>query len=149
MASQATLNGGTNRIWTPNEPEGVIEGVGSLGSNLANLAMLQARLALIDLRDSLLAARVSLIVLATGLLLIPCCLVIGLLGLADWLADLAHARPYAVRMILAAGVIVVGAVAGLLALRRLTRSFTSFRRSQDELQRNLAWVRTVLSHSGR
>jgi hypothetical protein len=140
------LNGGAGRAPTP---EGVIEGVSSLGNDLATLATLQARLAALDLRDSLLEARVALIVLATGLLLIPCCLVVGLFGLAGWLAERLHASANVVMMLLAVGILILSAVGAVFAARRVGGSFTSFRRSQDELQRNLTWVRTVLAQSGR
>jgi len=46
------------------------------------------------------------------------------------------------------GLVISGVAAALLA-RSLTRSFSYFRRSQEELERNLAWVKTTLIHSGR
>jgi hypothetical protein len=45
--------------------------------------------------------------------------------------------------------IVLAAIMGVLALPAIKRSFASFQRSREELVRNLAWIKTVLTYSGR
>lgn len=148
MAGQTKVDGAA-RISAPDQPEGMIEGVGLLGNNLATLATLQIRLAWLDLRDSLREARLALVVLAIGMLLIPCALVVVLFGLAGWVAELTRVDANLVMLLGALGLILLCVVSALFAMRRLFGSFSSFRRSQDEFNRNLAWVRTVLSQSGR
>jgi Putative Actinobacterial Holin-X, holin superfamily III len=53
-------------------------------------------------------------------------------------------------LLLTAGVaIVLAVVVGVLAVPRLRKSFESFQRSREELARNVAWIKTVLTYSGR
>ncbi len=147
MAGQTTMNGaGTNRL---GPAEGLMEGIESFGNDVANLLVLQGRLALTDLRESLQKATPALILLSAAVGVILACLVVGLLGLSYRLAAAWNVNPYNLMMILAVIGFVLCAGAGFFAVRQLMRSFTNFRRSQDELRRNLAWIRTVLVQSGR
>ncbi len=52
-------------------------------------------------------------------------------------------------MVVALGGLVISGVGAALLARSLGRSFSYFRRSQEELDRNLAWIKTTLVHSGR
>jgi len=45
-------------------------------------------------------------------------------------------------------IVLAGVVLTVCALR-IPDALSGFRRSREELQRNIAWVRTVLVHSGR
>lgn len=130
-------------------PNGVIEGVGSFGADLASLGILQARLAAADLREALLRAAPTL----GGLVMLGLVAVAGmavlLAGLALWLADVLAARPGLVMMVVALVALVLSGVIAALLARTLSSSFSTFRRSQEELDRNLAWIKTTLVHSGR
>jgi hypothetical protein len=51
-------------------------------------------------------------------------------------------------LVAAAAIVAAGATAAI-AGRQFAHSFDTFRRSREELIRNLTWLRTVLVHSGR
>ena len=69
--------------------------------------------------------------------------------MALWLATILNIQPGIVMMAVALIGLVISGVAAALLARSLTRCFAYFRRSQEELERNLAWVKTTLVHSGR
>jgi hypothetical protein len=127
----------------------VIGGVSSLGNDLATLATLQARLAALDLRESMEHATPSLIGLVILGTVAAASVVVGLAGFSLWLATVLQVQAGIVMMVVAlAGLIIAGVVSFFLS-RSLVASFAYFRRSQEELERNLAWVKTTLVHSGR
>jgi hypothetical protein len=144
MARQTTMN--TDQGGSVN---GMLNGIGDLGNNVVTLTTLQARLAAEDFRDT--ASRAWPALLATAVL-IPlgfASVTVGLFGLAYLIA--ADLGVPLVRALLevAVGGIVLSLIMAALATRRLLSSLTSFRRSREELERNIAWLRTVLVHSGR
>jgi len=147
MAYQTVRNGATQSRDRQNN--GVIEGVSSFGTDLATLGMLQAQLAACDLRDSMKQAIPSLIGLVAFATIGVACTVVGLAGLALWLAEVFQARPGIVMILVALAGLVIAGIASFLLIRALASSFTYFRRSQEELDRNLAWIKTTLVHSGR
>jgi uncharacterized membrane protein YqjE len=147
MAHQTVRNGPVASRDRQNN--GVIEGVSSFGTDLAALAMLQARLAACDLRDSTRQAIPSLVgMIAFGTIGVACT-VVGLAGLALWLAEVFQARTGIVMMVVALAGLVIAGIASVFLARSLVSSFSYFRRSQEELDRNLAWIKTTLVHSGR
>jgi hypothetical protein len=147
MAHQTVRNGSASAKDRSNN--GVIEGVSSFGNDLATLAVLQARLASYDLRESMKRATPVIAGLIVFGIIAAASIVIGLAGLALWLATLLQVQVGIVMMVVAlASLIIAGVVSSLLA-RSLPSSFSSFRRSQEELERNLAWIRTTVMHSGR
>ena len=146
MANQAMRNG--TSASRDRQNNGVIEGASSFATDLATLAVLQLRLATCDLRESTKTATPivsGLIILGT---VAGASTVIGLAGFSLWLASILNIQAGTVMMVVAlVGLVVSGAGAALLA-RSLTKSFSHFRRSQEELERNLAWIKTTLVHSG-
>jgi uncharacterized membrane protein YqjE len=149
MADQAAVNGGTRvRIHSP-FVEGVLGNVADFGSDIASLAELQAKLALIDLKES--AGRAAL---PAGLIVASAALVlgslpVGLLGLAELLVRAFSIERGWAYIATAAAITVCALILGLAGLASLRRSFESFRRSREELTRNVAWVKTVLAQSRR
>jgi len=144
MARQATLN--TDPATSIN---GMLNGIGDLGSNVVTLTTLQARLAAEDFRESATRAQPALIAAAFLVPLGFASITVGLLGLAYWMAA-ALAMPLGQSLLLvAAGGILVSSVVAALVIQRCRASLASFRRSREELERNIAWLRTVLTHSGR
>lgn len=145
MARQTTVNG-----WSSvDHPEGVLDGVGSFGTNLTNLALLQARLAAIDLREGTTRAGLSFAGLGLALVLVPGGILIALAGIALWIAEATSLTSGQALVLVAVVSLLIGALLGYLSLRKVQASYTTFRRSREELERNVAWIRTVVSHSGR
>jgi O-antigen ligase len=143
MAHQTLLNDKTAR------PNGLMGNVSSFGNDLASLATLQGKLAAADLRESLLKAAPAL----CGLAVLGSLSVAGMTalvaGLALWLAETLQLRLVVVLMLVGLGSLVVAAFGAWLCARTLSGSFSTFRRSFEEFDRNLAWIKTTLTQSGR
>lgn len=128
----------------------MVGGLAEFGNDVSTLAELQAKLALLDMKESARRAAVPSALIVVGVALATASLPVALIGVSELVAtalQLAH-RGWA--YLIVAGVtlliaILIAAVAG----SRLGHSFESFQRSRDELTRNIAWLRTVLLHSGR
>jgi hypothetical protein len=117
--------------------------------DLATLATLQARLAAYDLRESMKSAAPAIAGLVVFATIAVASIVIALAGLALWLATVLQMQAGIVMMLVALAGIVIAGVASALLARLLISSFSSFRRSSEELERNLAWIKTTIMHSGR
>jgi uncharacterized membrane protein YqjE len=127
--------------------EGLLSTVGDVGGDFATLAELQLKLAAVDAKEA--AARASAptaVMLVAGIVLVAAIPVV-LIGLAfllaTWLGISQGASLLLTGLIFAA---VAGTIA-FIALRAFLKSFESFRRSREELDRNLNWIRTVLKQS--
>jgi len=127
----------------------VVGGIAGFGSDMATLAELQAQLAVTDLKESLQKAALPLALLAGGVIGLIGAVPVALLGVAALLATalkISSARA----MLLTGGVVLALAlVVVIVSASKIGPSFSSFRRSREELVRNLAWIRTVLLYSGR
>jgi hypothetical protein len=134
---------------TRNEPNGFIEGIGSFGADLATLAVLQARLAASDLRDAARRARLRLLGLVTSLVICAAGMVAVILGVGLWLAARLGIEPGAGVLLSGVVVLAFAVTLGFLSVQALASGEPPFQRSHDELERNLAWIRTTLSQSGR
>ncbi|HWE37593.1 MAG TPA: phage holin family protein [Isosphaeraceae bacterium] len=150
MADQATVNVGNGRGVPINAPtEAVVGGVADFGNDLATLVELQAKLIAIDLKVAVDRATMPLVVAAVGAVLALGALPVVLLGVAELLVQYAG-LPRGWAYLLVGGLaIVLAAVAAWLMLPRLKASLESFRRSREELTRNVSWIRTVLVRSGK
>jgi hypothetical protein len=148
MADQAAVNGGRVRINSP-FVEGVVGNLAEFGHDVATLAELQAELALIDLKETTGRAALPAVAVAGAAALGLGAVPIVLFGVAE-LITLFGGVPLGWSLLIVSGVtLAVAVVVGVLAGRRLARSFASFRRSREELARNISWVKTVLAYSGR
>jgi len=153
MADQASLKtgsaasgAGTNGHSTPEER--VAGGLAGLGNDVATLAELQARLALNDLKECVNQVRVPVALIALGLIVINGAVPVVLLGIAALLATALKLTGWA---LLLTGATVLASATGVVgaAAMKLGPSATCFRRSQEELTRNVSWIKTVLLYSGR
>jgi hypothetical protein len=143
MAHQTLLNDKTDR------PNGLMGNVSSFSNDLASLATLQTKLAAADLRESLLKAAPAIGGLAVLGLLSIAGMTALVVSLALWLAEAMQLRPAVAFMLVGLGSLVVAALGGWLCARTFGSSFSTFRRSSEEFDRNLAWIKTTLTQSGR
>jgi len=116
---------------------------------VATLAELQARLALIDAKECVNQIRVPVALIVLGLIAINGAVPVVLLGIASLLATALNlSTGWA---LLLTGLTVLAAAVGVAgtAAMKLGSGTACFRRSQEELTRNVSWIKTVLLYSGR
>jgi len=152
MADQASVKDGNPPpgIFENGAPEQrVVGGIAGFGSDVATLVELQAQLAATDLKEALQKAVLPLGVLAVGIISLIGALPVVLFGVAALLAPALKISSGAAMLLTGGVVLAVALVAAGVAASKIGPSFSSFRRSREELVRNLAWIRTVLLYSGR
>lgn len=141
MVHQKELN--TNGR-TPPSAAKVAESFSGLAHDAIELAELQARLLKLDAQAAARngGASAALAVLAVCLLL--GCMPVALIALAetfvarfDWSRPGAYAASAAIGIALSAG-------AGFAAWQRIRTALASLQRSRDELNRNIAWIKSNL-----
>ncbi|HEY2157014.1 MAG TPA: phage holin family protein [Isosphaeraceae bacterium] len=143
MAHQTAVNGGLRH----HRAEGVLTSIGELGGDIATLAELQAKLALIDAREAAERATWPTVALVASAAVLVASLPVLMIGLAFVLATAFGIGQGAALLIVGAVVAAVAAAIVLLSLREFLHSFESFRRSREELARNIAWIKTVLTQN--
>lgn len=114
------------------------------------LAELQAKLAKADAANATIAA-----IRPAGLLILGACAALAslpvlTLGLASMVAALTVLTLWQSQLLVGALAAVAAAITIYVALRQMRRITTEFRRSADELAKNLAWAKVVMrSSAGR
>ncbi len=145
MAHQTILNDNNRRA----KSNGLMDNVSSFGNDVASLAALQSKLAAADMRESLHKAAPAI----GGLMVLVLLLVAGMTvlvgGIGLWLAEAQQLRPAVALVVVGLGSLVLAALGAWLCTRWLATSFSTFRRSSEELERNVAWIKTTLTQSGR
>jgi len=127
----------------------VVGSLAEFGNDIATLAELQAKLAVLDFKDSAARGTVPLALIVLGLAILLASLPVLLAGVALLVASALTISLGKAMLLTAIVALVVGAVVVVVAGILFTRSFASFRRTREELTRNLAWIRTILVYSGR
>lgn len=128
---------------------GLMDNVSSFGNDVATLASLQSKLAAADARETLSRSTPALYGLALALLLAIAGTVAIVVGLALWIAEHFAMQASVALMMTGLGSLAVVAILGVVSVRLIGSSVTTFRRSAEELERNVAWIKTTLTHSGR
>jgi uncharacterized membrane protein YqjE len=150
MVNQATVRpGAPARGNDEGNGQGVVGSIAELGNDIATLAELQAKLAALDLKESTRRVVAPLVAISVGLALALGCIPVALIGVAFLLMEVLNLTTGWAMLLTAALALVAAAIVAALAAMALRSSFEPFRRSREELTRNIAWVRTVLVHSGR
>jgi len=130
-------------------PGGLVGNIAEFGHDVATLAELQAKLAVYDARECVSRATIPLIVVAAASILAVGSVPVILIGLADGIARWAGLSAGTCQLIVGLVALALAGGAAAIAFKASLRSLESFRRTNEELTRNLSWIRTVLVHSGR
>jgi uncharacterized membrane protein YqjE len=155
MADQATVKGSVSptyqsgNVATNGNGPGVVGSIADFGNDVATLIELQAKLAALDLKECKTRAVVPLIVAAAAAVLMLASLPVVLLGVADLIARALNIAPGWAMLLTGLAALAVAGLVGWLSVKEITRSLEPLRRTNEELVRNLAWIRTVLVYSGR
>jgi len=126
----------------------VVESLTEFVNDVSTLAELQIKLAKIDLHESLARAAIPAALVGLGGLLMLGALPVALLGVADLISSAGFSPGWSRFLTGVVALVTAGLIVALAGLR-LSRSFSSFRRSNEELVRNLSWIKTVIVYSGR
>lgn len=141
MVHQAELNSnGKAKGTDPN----VAASVSSLAHDAIELAELQLKLLKLDTQAAARNGGMSLALVVVGVCLLLGCVPVALAALAElfvaqfgWTRAAAYAASAAVGLALSAG-------AGTAAWMRVRSALASLQRSRDELERNIAWIKSNL-----
>ena len=129
--------------------ENVLESLSDLGGDVASLVELQAKLTAIDLKETIDKATYPTVTLAVAAVVLIGAIPVMFIGLAFVLAIALSISQGASLLIVGVTFALIGGVIGWIAMMKVLQSLQSFRRSREELIRNIAWVRTVIAQSGR
>jgi hypothetical protein len=154
MVDQASVKDGRSAAMGAGKGNGspeerLVDGLSECTGDIATLVELQARLAWLDLKEAISHARMAAVLVGLGLVMINAALPVILLGAATVVATVLKISSGAAMLLTGAVVALVAAVVVAVAALRIAPSFSGFRRSSEELRRNIAWIRTVLLYSGR
>ena len=130
-------------------PLTLVGNIADFGNDIATLAELQSKLALLDAKEAASRATWHVIALGVGLVVAIGSVPVALIGLADLIASSAKLSAGTARLIVGLVALSLALGVGYLGTRGTLASLDSFRRSREELTRNLSWIRTVLVYSGR
>jgi hypothetical protein len=128
---------------------GVLGSLSEFGNDVATLVELQAKLAAIDFKESAERATIPLAIVGAGLIVLLGSVPVLLFGIAALLATWLNIAPGWALVLVAVVALAGSGTAVAIGGRKFPPSLVSFRRSRDELNRNLSWLRTVLVLSGR
>jgi uncharacterized membrane protein YqjE len=148
MADQATVNRG-NGVPINAPATAVVSNLAEFGNDFATLAELQAKLAVIDLKETAGRAVVPVGLLVGALVLLLGSVPVLLIGVAELIVRYTSIGHDVALLLTAGGTLALALVIGALAVPRLRKSFENLQRSREELIRNVSWVKTVLTYSGR
>jgi hypothetical protein len=144
MVRQAEVNTNGANGKTKAAPPNVAASFNDLAHDAIELAELQTRLLKLDAQAAAREGGVSLVLVIAGVCLLLGCVPIALAALAelfvaqfDWSRTIAFAA--------AAGVgLGLSAIIGTAAWYEVRSALSSLKRSRDELNRNLAWIKSNL-----
>jgi len=147
MVDQASLGRGDRAQGSGNGS--VVGSIAEFGNDIATLAELQAKLALLDLQESTRRSVLPVALMVVGVAVALASLPVALLGVASLIAAAFSIAQGWALLLTAGAALIAGAGIAATAASQLGRSFDSFRRSREEFSRNVAWIRTIVLHSGR
>lgn len=139
MVDQATRNG------TAEADRSIARDVSNFACDLVTLAELQAKLFLADFQESKRRVLTPVILLVVGAVMLLACFPVALIGLAwvfmkqaQWTEVPAYFASAAIGAVLAA-------VLSYAGMKLLGNALAVYRRSANELERNVQWLKLVLT----
>lgn len=148
MAHQATVGARAGHRNGEPPSKTMARNMADLGHDVTQLAELQARLFAADCQDAARHAAIPSAALTLSLLMVLSCVPITLMGIAWLISELAGLPVFAGFLITAAAGVIFSGVLAAVAWYRLRDSLRTFRRSREEFNQNLRWIKMVLRHSG-
>jgi len=139
----STGNGTTTNV----RPMTVARNARALAGDVLELVELQTDLLKVDAADWTKRLILPLVLIAAAVGLGIGCIPILLSSLAEALVAWLHINQALALLIAGAVGLVLTAICGLTGWLRLRGSFMVFSRSREELQRNIRWLRRVLTSS--
>jgi hypothetical protein len=143
------MNGGPRVKINSPVVEGVFGNLADFAGDVATLAELQAKLASHDLKETISRATIPVGAIMVGGVLALGTIPVLLIGVGELLGPLLGLSHGGSMLAVAILALVLATAMLLFAMPALKRSFASFQRSREELVRNIAWIKTVLTYSGR
>jgi hypothetical protein len=123
--------------------------VGNLGNDLVTLGELQVELFRLDLQEATRRSIAPLVVAVLGIAFVIGCCPLALFGLSWFLAANTSLSQAAAALIVAGGGLVLAAILFALAYFWLRSSVAVLGRSREEFNRNLRWVKSLLTQGRR
>lgn len=143
MVYQTAMNG--QRI--DETAAGVGGNVANLASDLLSLTELQAKLALLDLRESTAQAVVPAATLAGAGCLALGAIPVLLLGLSGALAEAASISSMSAMLIVALAAIAIAGIGVWIGYNQVKDSLKVLNRSREEFEANLRWIKKAIQQS--
>ncbi|QEG36924.1 phage holin family protein [Bythopirellula goksoeyrii] len=138
-------NGASGKASQPH----VTKSFSKLAHDAIELAELQVKLFKLDSRDAGRDMRATMILSAIGLVLLLACLPVVLLAGAEALVEYSQWSHFEALSIVAAGSLVLCVILGAISWWKLKKGLTSWQRSNEELSRNVAWLKSTLSNNSQ
>ena len=145
MDDQTKVKNGSNN----GSAENMVGSIADFGNDVATLAELQLKLATLDFKETMGRALVPLSLVVVGLVVILSSVPVAIGGLALLVAQVTGLAMGWALLLTALVTLGLAALVVFMAARNVGATLEGFRRSREELARNIAWIRTVLVHSGR
>jgi len=139
MVSQTTMNNGRAR------QESVSHDFATVLHDITELSELQVRLAVLDAKSAIRKLIVPLILGVVAVVLLLASLPILLMSIAHAMALTGMALVWCYLLSFGIGVVVC-AVLGFTAYTLAKRGLSVFRRSSEQLKRNVQWLKATLKH---
>ena len=128
---------------------GVLGNLSEFASDCSTLAELQAQLAALDAREAVRRAALPVVAAELGTTLLLAGEPVLMIGLAETLHALTALGRTVSYLIVAGLALLLGAGLAWFGMSGFGHVSGAFARSREVLTRNIAWVKTVLVHSGR
>lgn len=125
-------------------PEPITHNIAALMRDLSRMADLQLQLLSVDLQEFWSGARNRIVVASIALTITLGSIPVFLFALARFIERHTVLRTESAQFLVAMVTLLVGAAILWMSIRRIGTAANKMKRSRDELQENLKWIRSVL-----